>query len=139
MLEQEVASIISYILDRSKLEHYYVDTIPESFSYPAVYFPAPELDTSYSTLSAYSVYYRMAVRFFDVKNQSAYHLAQKVINALIAERNRIPLLDIYGSKIGAFFKVNRTDVKRIDIGVYGFNIEWESIRKFDDIPLKNKR
>lgn len=132
-LEQEVASITGYVTDKAGLEFCYTDILPESFAYPAVYFPAPEFDTGYSTLSAYKLDYRMSVRFFDVNNQSAYRRAQTVANALVAERYRIPLLGEDGPT-GTFFKVSSTDVKKIDTGVYGFNITWESIRTFDDIP-----
>lgn len=133
-LEQEVSSIIQYVLRKSGLEKFYTDELPTSFFIPSAYFPAPELDTEYDTLSTYSVHYRMPVRFFAAKTQAAYKYARTVANCLIAERNRIPLMDEHGENGGEHFKVKRSDVKKIDSGVYGFNIEWESHRTFDDIP-----
>ena len=139
MLEQEVASIARYVLNKTGLEHYYTDILPETFVYPSVYFPAPELDTEYDTLSTYSVYYRMPVRFFAADNQSAYRLALTAANHLISERNRIPLINPDGTESGKYFKVKKSDVKNIDIGVYGLNVEWESIRTFDDIPEEQEK
>ena len=133
-LEQEVISIIRYVLNKSGLEKFYTDELPKSFAIPSVYFPAPELDSEYDTLSTYSVHYRMPVRFFAAKTQAAYKYARTVANSLIAERNRVPLIDENGNNGGEHFKIKRSDVKKIDSGVYGFNVEWDSVRTFDDIP-----
>ena len=134
ILEQERASIIRYFLGKTGLTHYYTDKLPKTFAYPSVYFPTPEIASSYDTLSTYSMYYRMAVRFFAADNQTAYYYARIVANSLIAERNRIPMIAPDGTDTKTCFRVKKSDVKKIDTGVYGFNIEWESIRTFDDIP-----
>ena len=134
MLEQEVASIMRYVLAKSGLTDYYTDILPETFAFPSVYFPAPELDSEYDTLSTYSVHYRMPVRFFASDNQTAYKLALTVANHLFSERNRIPIINQDGTDSEKYFRVKRSEVTSIDTGVFGFNIEWDSVRTFDDIP-----
>lgn len=134
MLEQEVASIIRYCMEKSGVESFYTDILPKDFIVPSVYFPTPEIDSKYDTLSSYNLHYVMPIRIFARDNQQAYKYALVIVNSLISEHNRIPMRSKDGSLNGAFFRVNNSNIKKIDTGVYGFNIEWDSVRTFDDIP-----
>lgn len=134
ILEPERGSIIRFILDKAGLQNYYTDVLPNTFAYPSAYFPTPELKSEHSTLSTYVIHYRMPVRFFAANNQSAYDYALAAATALIAGRNHIPLINADGTESGIGFRVKQSEVEKIDTGVYGFNIEWDSVRLFDDIP-----
>ena len=45
MLEQEMASIIKFVLDRAGGPSPYYWNVPRHFCVPAAYFPTPEIDT----------------------------------------------------------------------------------------------
>ena len=57
MLEQEMASIIKYVLDRAGGPSPYYWNVPRHFSIPAAYFPTPELDTGGETFLTYWTLY----------------------------------------------------------------------------------
>lgn len=63
-LEQEIASVIRFILDSVPgITPYYWD-IPEGFVVPSVFFPQPELTPHGDTFASYAVEYDWYIRFF---------------------------------------------------------------------------
>lgn len=64
MLEQEVASVIKYIIEKSGNPYPYYNEVPEDFIVPAVYFPVPEIVTGADTLSTYKLTYLWFIGFF---------------------------------------------------------------------------
>ena len=63
-LEQEIASVIRFILDSVPgITPYYWD-IPEGFVVPSVFFPQPELAPLGATFASYAVEYDWYIRFF---------------------------------------------------------------------------
>ena len=62
-LEQEIASVIRFILDSVPgITPYYWD-IPEGFVVPSVFFPQPELTPLGDTFASYAVEYDWYIRF----------------------------------------------------------------------------
>ena len=61
MIEQELASIIKFVLDATDDPAPYYHNIPEDFFVPAVYFPTPEITTGGETFLTYRMEYDKTV------------------------------------------------------------------------------
>ena len=71
-LEQEIASVIRFILDSVPgITPYYWD-IPEGFVVPSVFFPQPELTPLGDTFASYAVEYDWYIKFFASTDEDAY-------------------------------------------------------------------
>ena len=100
-MEQEVGSTARYILTAvGNSVHPYYRNLPESFQYPAVYFPVPEVSTRNATFDTYFSDYILSVTFFHSSKQEAYELALTALTAIKQHRNLVPLLDSTGKQIG---------------------------------------
>ncbi len=133
MLEQEMASIIKFVLTNSEGAAPYYWSVPESFMTPAVYFPVPEIDSGGDTFLSYWLDYLWAIMIFDNTGQKAYALGQRVLTAIKAARNLIPLIAEDGSIItGEWVRVNDPRLILADNGAAQLLISWRSRRPYDD-------
>lgn len=82
MLEQELASIMKYTLDRAGNPSPYYYEVPQHFTVPAVYFPTPEITTGGETFATYNMEYAWYIKFFHKSSQEAYALALAVLTAI---------------------------------------------------------
>ena len=99
-LEQEIASVIRFILDSVPgITPYYWD-IPEGFVVPSVFFPQPELTPLGDTFASYAVEYDWYIQFFASTDEDAYASAAAALNALCAARLLVPLIDETGAAAG---------------------------------------
>jgi len=64
MLEQELASIIAFLLKALGEVYPYYHTMPQSFKVPAIYFPSPEINTGADTLESFTVEYAWYIKIF---------------------------------------------------------------------------
>lgn len=55
MLEQDLASIMRFLTEKSGSPAPYYNNVPEQFRIPAVYFPRPEIGSSGDTLNTYAL------------------------------------------------------------------------------------
>lgn len=92
MLEQEMASIIKFVLDNAQGPSPYYWNVPQHFCVPAAYFPTPEIDTGGETFLTYYMDYVWYIKLFHKTGQGAYSLGFSVITALKAARNLVPLI-----------------------------------------------
>lgn len=99
-MEQELASIFSFVLKSADNPQPYYTDIPQDFTVPSVYFPIPEITTCGDTFNTYGAEYDWYIKFFHSTTQAAYLLALKALTAIKENRNLIPLLDENGAKIG---------------------------------------
>ena len=100
-MEQEVGSTANFILKAvGNGVHPYYRNLPESFHYPAIYFPVPEVTTKADTFDNYRSDYSLYVTFFHSSKQEAYELALTALTAIKQKRNLVPLLDSSGQQIG---------------------------------------
>lgn len=96
-LEQEIASVIRFILDSVPgITPYYWD-IPEGFVVPSVFFPQPELTPLGDTFASYAVEYDWYIKFFASTDEDAYASAAAALNAICAARLLVPLIDEAGA------------------------------------------
>lgn len=137
MLEQEIASIIKFILDSSGNPTPYYYNIPQSFQMPAAYFPRPEITTDGDTLSTYAAEYAMYANFFDRTTEEAYDRALTALEAIKRRRDYIPLIDMDGEKLDKGVRLKKLSLKPIDECVAQLSMEFVSRRPYD-VPQHDK-
>ena len=106
MLEQEIASIIKFTLDRAGNPSPYYWNVQENFCVPATYFPTPEIMTGGETLRTYSMDYAWYIMFFHHTAQEAYALGLSVLTAIKGSRNLIPLITKTGEPAGGRLRID---------------------------------
>ncbi len=131
LLEQELASIIKFALDNSGNPAPYYYTVPEGFTVPAAYFPAPEISSGGDTFSTYALEYVWFIKFFHSTTQAAHTLALNALTAIKANRNLIPLINTDGEKTGEAIRLNDPELSAVDSGAVQLKIEWTSRRPYN--------
>lgn len=131
MLEQEMASVIKFILDKAGNPYPYYWNVPEHFAVPAIYFPPPEITTGGETFLTYNADYVWYVIFFDRSSQAAYTLAYPVLLALRARRNLIPLIDEKGEETAYNVRTKDPELRVLDDGAAQLTIEWRNRRPYN--------
>ncbi len=140
MLEQEMASIIKFVLEKAGGPAPYYWNVPQNFSVPAAYFPTPEIDTGGETFLTYYMDYVWFIKLFHATAQGAYSIGSPVISAIRAERNLIPLIAEDGSTIaGSWVRVNDPQLKVLDDGAAQLTISWRSRRPYNDTTAEKER
>ncbi len=140
MIEQELASVIKYVLDKSEHISPYYHEIPEGFCVPSVYFPVPEVETGNDTLSTYKLTYIWFIKFFHINTRKAYETAAKVLKELKSNRNQIPVVNETGVVMSKSFYVKNPSVKALESGTAQLIIEWDSRRLYTiEAVLKMQR
>lgn len=133
MLEQEMASIIKFVLERAGKPSPYYWNVPQHFMVPAAYFPTPEIDTGGETFLTYNMDFTWYIKIFHSTGQGAYALGSAVITAIRAARNLIPLIAEDGSEIeGSWVRVNDPKLKVLDDGAAQLTMSWRSRRPYND-------
>lgn len=124
MIEQEIASIIRFVLEACGDPTPYYHNIPESFVVPSVYFPVPETEFQPDTFSGYRAEYSMFVSFFHSSTELAYQLAAPVCHSINAARRQIPEIDYDGKWTGKYVRIQDTRLKKADECAYQLQLEW---------------
>lgn len=130
-LEQELASIIRFILDAAGNPAPYYHEIPQDFLVPSIYFPTPEITTGGETFLTYRAEYVWYISFFGSTTQDAYDMALKALTAIKESRNLIPLISDTGEQTGKGIRVKDPEIKKIADGAYRLVIEFASRRPYD--------
>lgn len=131
-MEQELASIFSFVLKSADNPQPYYRDIPQDFTVPAVYFPVPEISTDGDTFNTYGAEYDWYIKFFHSTTQEAYSLALKALTAIKENRNLIPLLDENGAKIGGI-RIKDPDLRIADECAVQLTIRFVSRRLYAKI------
>ncbi len=139
-LEQEMASIIKYVLERAgKIAPYYWE-VPEHFVVPSAYFPMPEIDTGGETFLTYSMDYTWYIKIFHRTKEKAYSLGLAVITAIRAARNLVPLIAQDGSEIeGCLVRLNDPELKILDGGTAQLTLSWRSRRPYNETEAQRSQ
>lgn len=134
MLEQEIASIMRFTLDRAGSPTPYYKEVPQDFLVPAVYFPVPEIGSRGDTLSTYALEYSWFIKFFHWDTQTAHDMAFRVFTAMLSARNLVPLIDTDGRPVGKGIRLKDPSMKKIEgaSGVVQLSLAWDSPRPYDD-------
>ena len=105
MLEQDLASIMRLLTEKSGNPAPYYNNVPEQFRVPAIYFPRPDIGSSGDTLNTYALDFSLFVKFFHRTKEDAYELGCTALNALLERRSRIPLIDESGKPTGKYIRI----------------------------------
>lgn len=134
MLEQEIASLIKFTLEKSGNPSPYYYEAPEGFLVPAAYFPPPEITSQGDTLSTYALNYSWFIKFFHSETLLAYGLGFDVLTALQGGRNLVPLIDQNGNYTGEGFRTKNPSLRKVDgsPGVAQLELSWSSPRPYDE-------
>lgn len=133
MLEQEIASVIKFTLDRAENPHPYYYKVPQSFAVPAAYFPTPEIDTRGETFATYAMSYTWFIKFFHKNTQASYAMALLVLTALKGNRNLVPIIDTAGKPTGKNIRIKDPSLSTIEDGAVQLKITWDSRRPYDSV------
>lgn len=140
LLEQEIASIMAFALEQAGSPSPYYYNVPESFHYPAMYFPQPEITTAGETFRTYAMRYSWYIKIFHDTTENAYTLAWQVLTALKQRRNLVPLIDKNGAELtgsGSELRLDDPSIKVVDAGVVQIALSWTSRRpySYDDADV----
>lgn len=132
MLEQETASIIKFVLDASENPNPYYYRVPQSFRYPAAYFPTPDISTRGETFRTYAEGYAWYIKFFGKATEEAYRRAALALTAIKQARNLIPLIGADGNPVGSGIRMKDPSLDTVDDGAVQLKLEWDSRRPYGD-------
>lgn len=133
MLEQDMASIIKFVLENAGNPAPYYWNVPENFMIPAAFFPTPELETGGETFLTYYVDYVWYIKLFHKTSQGAYSLGFSVLSALKAARNLVPLIAEDGTVIDrSWVRIDDPSLKVLDDGAAQLTISWRSRKPYSD-------
>lgn len=130
MLEQDLASIMSFLTIHSGNPAPYYKNVPEQFCVPAVYFPRPEIGSSGDTLSTYALDFSLFVKFFHKTKEEAYELGFAAMNAILERRNRVPLIDETGKPTGKYIHIRDPTLRAVDESAVQLEIGWTARKPF---------
>jgi len=130
LIEQEMASVMRFVLDASENPYPYYEEIPEGFLVPAVYFPVPEIETDNDTLSTYKLTYVWNINFFHKDTQGAHSMVLKVMEKLKRNRNKVTIINEDGSETEKSFYVKGSRITEAESGNVQMTVEWESRRLY---------
>ena len=129
--EQEIASIIAFTLEKADNPNPYYYSVPESFVFPAMFFPQPEIITRGETFHSYAMEYAWYINVFAETTEEAYQIALSVLMAIKDRRNLVPLIGTNGKPIGSQLRLNDPELRPVDTGVVQITIAWTSRRPYD--------
>ena len=134
MIEQDMASIIKFVLTRAGDPAPYYWNVPQHFQVPAAFFPTPEADTGGETFLTFYEDYTWYIKLFHKTAQEAYELGRKVLQAIRAERNLIPLIEQDGSETpGEWVRVNDPRLQVLDDGAAQLTVSWRRRSPYADV------
>lgn len=130
MIEQELASIVKFVLTAASNPAPYYWNVPESFDRPSVFFPNPEIETSGETFRTYRLDYTWFLQFFHNSTTEAHYMALTVLEAIKKARNLIPLIDENGEILTTGIRIGEATLKPVDDGVVQLMIRFASRRPY---------
>ncbi len=139
-LEQEIASIMKFVLDRAGKPAPYYWEVPAHFAVPSAYFPMPEIDTGGETFLTYNMDYAWYIKIFHRTKEGAYSLGLAVITAIKAARNLVPLIATDGSEIeGSWVRLDDPKLKILDDGAAQITLNWRSRRPYNNAEAQRSQ
>ena len=140
MIDQEIASIIHFILGTAKGISPYYFNMPQDFAIPSFFFPPPEFEAFGDTLQSFRFDYSWTIPVFAYDNSRAHAIAANVAHVLETYRRVVPLIGEDGKPIGKGLRLKDPEVKDLDKegvpGVAGLVLHWSSRRPYyeEDAP-----
>lgn len=130
MLEFEIASIYYLVANTVQVTPYFQE-VPESMLTPCVFYPVPDQTGGGFSLSAYKTDFTIYIKFFDNSTMSAYDLASKVLQRLMMQRGKVPIVDVDGNITEKRFRIGNPTLKKLDIGVVQLELSWKRYTAYE--------
>lgn len=130
MIEQELASIIKFVLEAAGSPNPYYWAVPANFVRPAIFFPTPEIDSGGETFRTYRLEYTWFLKVFHNTTGEAHKMALQVYEAIKKARNLVHLIDEDGKRLTKGIRLGEPSLKPVDIGVVQLMIRFTSRRPY---------
>ena len=130
MLDQEIASLMRYLIDAAFNPMPYYYNIPEDFITPAIFFPQPEIRSDGDTFSTYALEFSWFVKIFGKNTTQAQGLAFAALTALQRMKNVVPLIGEDGEPTGRTFRLHDPSIRAVDDGAAQLTLRWDSRRPY---------
>lgn len=114
MIEQEMASVIHFLLKAAGNPTPYYWDIPQGFMVPAMYFPRPVIMTGPDTLETYYMDQTMYVKVFAKNTEQAMDIGRQTVRQVRQAKNLIPLIGKDGNALTEEFGKSRDYVRLQD-------------------------
>lgn len=130
MLEYEVAAIYYFVAGIITAQPYF-EEVPSDMLLPCVFYPTPNPSASGFSANAYMTEFVMYIKFMDHSTMAAYEMGERVVQAIMGNRRKVPLVDKDGKQTGKKFLVDRPKLKKIEKGVYQMELSWNRYTRYD--------
>lgn len=130
MLEFEIAAIYYFVAGIITAQPYF-EEVPLDMLIPCVFYPTPTPAASGFSVNAYMTEFAMYVKFTANSTMEAYEMGEKVLQAIMGNRRKVPLVDESGKQTGKNFRVNMPKLKKIENGVYQMELSWNRHTRYD--------
>lgn len=131
MLEYEIAAI-HYFVSGIIMAQAYFEEVPLDMVIPCVFYPTPTPAASGFSVNAYMIEFAMYIKFIDHSTMAAYEMGEKVLQAIMGNRRKVPLVDETGKQTGKSFRVNMPKLKKVENGVYQMELSWNRHTRYDE-------
>ena len=130
MLEYEIAAIYYFVAGIITAQAYFGE-VPLDMVIPCVFYPTPTPAASGFSVNAYMTEFAMYIKFIDHSTMAAYEMGEKVLQAIMGKRRKVPLVDETGKQTGKSFRVNMPKLKKVENGVYQMALSWNRHTRYD--------
>ncbi len=130
MLEYEIAAIYYFVAGIITAQPYF-EEVPLDMLLPCVFYPTPAPAASGFSVNAFMTEFAMYIKFMDHSTMAAYEMGEKVLQAIMGNRRKVPLVDEAGQLTGKNFRVNMPKLKKIENGVYQLELSWNRHTRYN--------
>ena len=109
MLEYEIAAIYYFVAGIITAQAYF-EEVPLDMVIPCVFYPTPTPAASGFSVNAYMTEFAMYIKFINHSTMAAYEMGEKVLQAIMGKRRKVPLVDETGKQTGRSFQIGRAHV-----------------------------
>lgn len=130
MLEYEIAAMYYFISGIVTAKPYF-EEIPKNMIVPCVFYPTPEQSGGVFSVSKYKTDFVLYIKFIAESTMKAYELANCVMQSVMKNNRKIPLVDENGKATGKRFQINPPVVRKVDNGVYQMEVSWKRYSSYN--------
>lgn len=134
-MEQEMASIIKFILAAAGNPAPYYYSVPKDFVVPAIYFPTPEVLSDGETFVTYGLDYAWHINIFASTARAANEMGLQVLNVIRAHRNLVPLIDQTGQETDSGIRLRDPELINIEEGIAQLKIRWRTRKPYHFVEV----
>lgn len=130
MLECEIAAIYYFVAGIITAQPYF-EEMPLDMLIPCVFYPNPAPTAAGFSVNAYMTEFSIYVKFMNHTTMAAYEMGENVLQEIMRNRRKVPLVDKEGKRTGRNLRVNMPKLKKIESGVYQMELSWNRHTRYD--------